>query len=293
MTLDQLRYFKAVCQYTSVSRASDSLNISQPSVSNAISKLEKEFGVMLFTRQNKRLAITKEGSVLLELATNLLNGADNTIKRMKELSDEKVLNLGIPPMLSSLILPILYNDFFKTYPNFKINIIEDDRSGLVNMLIDNKINMAFLPHDTDLDNKFDSLLLTELNNVCCMHKNHKLSQKNTISIKDLQSENLVLFKNSFFQTERILKRFRENNIIPKVLFNSAQVSTIQNIVSCGIGVGFIFEFLLNSTPDLVGIPLDPPLQTKVSLTWKHSEYLSDNMLRLIKFVKNHSANKSK
>ena len=51
MTLDQLRYFQAVCKYKSVSNASKYLNISQPSVSNAISKLENEFGIMLFVRQ--------------------------------------------------------------------------------------------------------------------------------------------------------------------------------------------------------------------------------------------------
>ncbi len=288
MTLDQLRYFKAVCQYNSVSRAAEALNISQPSVSNAISKLEDEFGIMLFARQNRRLIITNEGAVLLKYATTLLEDADNTVKRMKELSDTKVLNLGIPPMISSFILPILYSEFFKNFPDLKINIIEDDRSGLINMLDDNRINMAFLPHDLELDNKLNSQLLTELDNVCCMCKNHKLSQKNSICIEDLKDENLVLFKNSFFQTERILERFRQSDIVPKVLLNTAQVSTMQNIVAKGLAVGFAFEFLLNSTPNLLGVPLDPPMHTKVSLVWKRGEYLSDNMLHLIKFVKKYS-----
>ena len=286
MTLDQLRYFQAVCKYNSVSRASECLNISQPSVSNAISKLEAEFGTMLFTRQNKRLILTKEGMILLDLANNLLLNADNAVKTMKGLSDNKVLNLGIPPMLSSLILPIIYGEFSKNHPDFKINIIEDDRSGLYRMLEENKITMAFLPHNKPFDNRFNSKLLIELNNVCCVNKGHRLSQKESVNIQDLKNEPLVLFRNSFFQTERILERFKQNGCTPNILLDTAQVSTVQNITVKGLAIGFIFEFLLKTTPELVGIPLDPPMHTQVSLVWKQGEYLSSNMNSLIKFVKN-------
>jgi DNA-binding transcriptional LysR family regulator len=288
MTLDQLRYFQAVCKYDGVSKASECLNISQPSVSNAISKLEHEFGTMLFTRQNRRLTLTKEGTILLELANDLLLNADNAVKTMKELSDNKVLNLGIPPMLSSFILPILYGDFFKNCPDFKINIIEDDRTGLVRMLKDHKINMAFLPHYGSMDAQLKSQPLIELDNVCCVSKHHRLSQKEALTIEELKDEPLVLFKNSFFQTERILERFKQSGYNPNILLNTAQVTTMQNMAASGLAVGFIFKFLLESTSDLVGIPLDPPMRTQISLVWKQGEHLSSNMNHLIQFAKKYS-----
>lgn len=288
MTLDQLRYFQAVCKYDSVSRASEYLNISQPSVSNAISKLESEFGTMLFTRQNKRLILTKEGMLLLELANDLLFNADNTVKAMKELSDNKVLNLGIPPMLSSFILPILYGDFFKNYPDFQINIIEDDRTGLIRMLEDHKINMAFLPHSGPIDARLKSQPLTQFDNVCCVTKYHRLAQKESLTIEDIKDEQLVLFKNSFFQTERIIERFKQSGYTPNILFNTAQVTTMQNMAASGLAVGFIFKFLLETKADLVGIPLDPPMRTQISLVWKQGEHLSNNMNHLIKFIKKYS-----
>lgn len=287
MTLDQLRYFQAVCKYNSVSRASEYLNISQPSVSNAINKLENEFGTTLFTRQNKRLTLTKEGTILLELTNDLLLNADNTIKTMKGLSDNKVLRLGVPPMLSSLILPIIYGEFFKNHPDFKINIIENDRSGLVRMLEENKIDMAFLPHNKPFDNRFNSKLMIELDNVCCVNKGHRLAQKESVNINDLKDEPLVLFRNSFFQTERILERFKQNECTPNLLLDTAQVSTVQNIAATGLAIGFIFKFLLKTTPELVGIPLDPPMHTQVSLVWQQGKYLSSNLNSLIKFVKNY------
>lgn len=291
MTLDQLRYFITVCQNNSISRAAEMLNISQPSISSAISKLEADFGVMLFSRQHKRLTLTKEGAVLLKYANYLIKDADEINEQMKRLSDNKALNIGVPPMLSSFVLPILYGDFFKKHPDFKINIIEDDRSGLMKMLDDNRINMAFLPHNDTLDDKLNYQLITELDNVCCVSKNHKLAKNSSVSIEDLSNEDLVLFKNSFFQTERIIERFRQSDINPNILLHTAQVSTVQNMVANGVAIGFIFDFLLDSTPDLLGIPLNPPMHTKVSLVWNKSEYLSNNMLRIIRFIKKYSSKK--
>lgn len=288
MTLDQLRYFQAACRYNSVSRAARALNISQPSVSTAISKLEDEFGVALFTRQNKRLMLTKEGAVLLKHATALLQEAEDTAKRMRELSETKVLNLGVPPMISAFILPTLYGNFFSQHPGLKVNIIEGDRSALMSMFEENRINMAFLPHEDALESGLESQLLTEMDIACCVGSDHPLAQRKSVRIEELQGEKLVLFQNSFFHTGRILDRFRQSGITPNVLMHTAQVSTVQSMVAGGLAISFVFQFLPDGTSNLVGIPLDPPMRTKVSLVWKQSDYLSDDMLRLIQFVKNTS-----
>ena len=144
--------------------------------------------------------------------------------------------------------------------------------------------MAFLPHELPFDDGYKSLLLTELNNVCCVNKSHRLSQKRSVSIYDLKSEPLALFKNSFFQTERIVKRYNQMGITPNILLDTAQVSTVLNMVSNGLAVGFVFEFLLKSAPELVGISLEPVMSTKVSLVWKASDHLSGNMNLFVKFV---------
>jgi DNA-binding transcriptional LysR family regulator len=104
---------------------------------------------------------------------------------------------------------------------------------------------------------------------------------------------LVLFKDSFFQTERILERFQQSGYSPNILLNTAQVTTMQNMAASGLAVGFIFKFLLESTSSLVGIPLDPPMLTQISLVWKQGEYLSSNMNHLIQFVKKYYRSNAK
>ncbi len=287
MTLDQLRYFQAVCKYDSVSRAAEALNISQPSVSNAVANLEREFGIDLFTRQHKRLQLTKEGLYLLEWTEKLLAETDEMSRNLRDLgSRDKVLRLGVPPMIGSLVLPTLYDKHFKRFPKLQVHIVEDDGSGLRRQLAENQIDMAFLPHTRPFDSTFGSVLLTELQNVCCVSRSHRFADRKSIRLEELKDEPLVLFKDSFFQTERILEAFDRLTCTPNVLLYTAQLSTLQNMVAGNTAVGFLFESLPESSPSLVGIPLDPPMTTRLSLVWRKDSHLSTDMKNLIEFIAN-------
>lgn len=286
MTLDQLRYFRAVCKYDGVSRAAEVLNISQPSVSNAIANLEKEFGVELFTRQHKRLLLTDEGRIMSDMAEKLLLQADDTIRTMQKLgSNNRLLRLGVPPMIGSLVLPILYSKHFNLHPQLEVRIFEDDSSGLKRLLAENQIDMAFLPHTHPFGGDLCAQALTELQNVCCVHKTHRFATKKSLRLEELRDEPLVLFKNSYFQTERIMGKFAKLSIAPNILLDTAQLPIVQNMIVSKMAVGFMFEFLTKTTPDLIGVPLDPPMTTMVSLVWKKSSYLSPDMKKLIEFTK--------
>lgn len=285
MTLTQLRYFQAVAKYQGVTRAAEQLNISQPSVSNAIRELEKEFGVRLLARQNRNFALTREGLEFLEHAEALLSETDRTIRQMKDLgTGEKTLRLGVPPMIGSLMLPILYREYFPQHPRLVPQITEDGNRVLLQMLGDNRLDMAFLPHEQEFPPSFSSQLLICQQNMCCVSKNHPFAEKKSISIAEMGKQPLVLFKNSYLQTERILERFSWQNIEPRVLLNTTQLSTMQNMIKSGIAAGFMFEFLLKESPELVGIPLSPPMETKISLVWKTANYMTEEMRGLVRFV---------
>ena len=100
MTLNQLRYFQAVCKYHSISKASAMLHVTQPAVSIAISNLEEEFGVTLFNRDNRLLEITDAGQVFLNLVNELLANVDAMYEKMQDLkSNNSLLRLSIVPWL--------------------------------------------------------------------------------------------------------------------------------------------------------------------------------------------------
>lgn len=286
MNLTQLRYFQAVCKYNSVTHASQHLHISQPSLSNAVQDLEKEFDVTLFKRQYRGMQLTPEGHRLLELADQLLEHADQVHQIMSDLGrKQKCLRLGIPPMIGSLILPGIYRSFLKHHPNIRINITEGGRQTLMRQLDEHSLDMVFLPHDTPFGASYQTLPFSSPETVCCVSSLHPLSKKYSVCAGDLESEPLVLFKNSFFQTERILSRFTEQNITPNILLQTDQLSTVHKLVSSKTAVGFLFRELAESYPDLVPIPLEPVMKMQISLIWESGKYLSHDMKEFIEYIK--------
>lgn len=284
MTLNQLRYFRAVCQYDSVSRAAQQLNISQPSVSNAVKELESEFGVRLFNRQYRRISLTDAGLQLLALAEKLLQQAGQLQQSMADLhSSQPPLRLGVPPMIGAMLLPKLYSCF----PGRRnLRLTESDNTGLLRLLSAGQLHMAFLPHTDMPDPSLMHMPVATVQNVCCVHKGHPLAACPSVRLPQLTEEPLVLFKDSFFQTERILHRFSAENVSPNILLSTTQLSTVKNMIASNTAIGFLFDFLAEQDTSLVGIPLDPPMFTNISLVWPSAAPVTESMGQLIAFVKN-------
>jgi len=286
MTINQLIYFQAVCKHDSISRAAEALNISQPSISNAIRDLEHEFGLVLFTRQYRKLLLTEEGAKLLELANDLISKVDTINRVMSGLKNKRtILRLGVPPMIGTSILPKLYSDFFETRPQLDVQITEDGGKRLAQLLTNGEIDMAFLPHSEPVDNAFLSVQLMQLQHLCCVSRNHHLAARSSVRPEDLENESIVLFKNSFFQTERLLQLFRSRGVVPNIAFYTVQQSTLQNMIEGNAAIGFMFDHLASAAPNIVGIPLEPAMTTTISLVWKRNSYLTADMDALITYIR--------
>ncbi len=287
MNLTQLKYFQTVCEYKTISRAAEQLYITQPSLSNAIKELEREFGVTLFIRRYKGIELTKEGETLFKMSKELISQAEQIEQIMKEFGKErKVLRLGVPPMIGSLILPNIYNDFLSKYPNIKLDITEGGQHELQNKLNEELLDMIFMPHNSSPDNKFSSLGVGKLEIVCCTSENNKLSNLLSVSPEDLSHVPLVLFKNSFFQTDEIKKWFLTSGIKPNILLQTEQVSTVKSIIVNDAAVGFLFRQLADEESGLVTLSLNKDMYAHISLVWRNDCYFSESMNIFLEYVKN-------
>lgn len=132
--------------------------------------------------------------------------------------------------------------------------------------------MLFLAHAGAPDPSYNSLKVMELEVVCAMTKSHELAKKERISIRELKEQNLVLFQDTFYNTELIKSRFQNEGITPNVILQSSQVSTIRSMIASGIAMGFLLSPMIDKEKNIRGIPLDPPLKESVSLVWKDDGY---------------------
>lgn len=282
MKLFQLRYYQAACQLNSITKAAELLHVSQSSVSMAIKELEAEFGVQLFSRQYRGFALTQEGIAFLNQVNILLEHAEQSFEIMKDIAQQRnLLRLGVPPMIGSMLLPQIYPLYAKRYPHTDIRIVEAGRKNLIRQLEAEELDMVFLPYDEPLGEEYSCIELASTQTVFCTNKKQPLAQKTVIQIDDLLNEPLVMFKDSFFQNDLIIDRFHQCDKIPNVVLYTNQLSTIVSLIQNGIASGFLLGNIKDSYPDLVGIPLDPPLAYKIGLVWRKDSFLFRDMSYLI------------
>ena len=285
MNLNQLKYFYAVCVHGSLSAACESLYISQPSLSSSIKALEKEFGVSLFNRRYKGMELTAEGKRLFEMCRDVLSRTEQLEDIMKHLGNERnKLRLGVPPMIGSIILPHIYRDFCTLYPDITLEIVEDGRNNLLDKLSENYLDMIFLLHNDPLDEKFVSTKVASLEIVCCASKDNIVSKYDSVTPQLLKDVPLVLFENSFFQTEEIKKWFARAKVTPHIILQTKQLSTMLTMISSNVAAGFTFRELTETNEAFVAIPAQNSMRADASLVWKKDSYYFSCMEKFRKYI---------
>lgn len=278
MNLTQLQYFHAVCTYQSISEAAEFLHISQPSLSVAIKELEAEYGVMLFQRHHRGMKLTAEAEQLLEMSKGLLKQFEDLENRLYAMGNKrKSLRLGVPPMIGSLLFPWIYSEFPARHPDVRLEITEGGRKELLSRLLEDALDMVFLPHVQPFEEKLKAVEITQFEVVCGASRENALSQQKAITMSELDGIPLVLFKNSFFQTEEIKKRFAVEKVEPAILLQTDQLSTVETIIESNAAVGFLFKPLIEKNKAIAAVSLQPPLYVKVSLVWRKNVFQSDAM----------------
>ena len=276
MNITQLKYFHAVATYRTVSLAAQHLYISQPSLSNAIKELEKEFSVNLFYRRYNGMFLTPAGTKLYNFVTDLLARYDEVERLMRTMGkDRKQLRLGIPPMISAFLLGDIYKKFISNHKEIDLSITEKGRYELLDQLNDGLLDAVLIPHNAPLDSDISAKKIGTLEIVCCASKMSPLSQYQTVDAKALAEYPLLLFADTFFQTKTIKNWFENASVEPKILLQTEQLSTAQNMIENNLAVGFMFRKLAQKNPSVAMIPPDPPIYVDISVLRKKDLYAPD------------------
>lgn len=286
MKIMQLRYFMEVCRCGSVTKAAKELYISQPSVTSAIHEMEKEFGVNLFYRRQKKMELTKEGEYLYQEGEKLLNHLEELEQTMKNFGGKNnIIKVGVPPMIGTFVFPGMFREFREQYPDLSLEIQEygsmQTRQQVQNDLLD--VAMVILDETTEKDFYCVPLMETEL--ILVVSRDNPLAGMKAVNVELLRNEPLVLMREDSYQNAEIRKRFQEAEIVPNVLLYSSQLYTIQEFVRYNNAAAFLFRDLVEHDPELVGIPCDPPIPIRIGLIWKRGKYTYNGTKHLIQFAR--------
>lgn len=286
MTLVQLRYFQVVCKYNNITRAAHELHISQPSLSNAIKELEKEFDIVLFYRHSKGLALTEEGEQFLQEANRLLEQAEQFVNRMRELSRTKqTVRLGVPPMISALIFPRLFQEFQKEYPGDTLQLVENGTISNKELVLDGELDAAIISSDAPLQASFGSYEMCAADIFFYVSTKHRLASREEVRLSDLEGVPLALLAEDSFLTSFIKQSFKTRHLTPNVMLNTNQLATIWQLVENNVAATFLFDQLLPADRNVVKIPVNGLPRIQIRLIWNGNQMPSPGLRNLIRLSK--------
>ena len=235
-TLRQLEYFIAAGDTGSVTLASERLNISQPSISTAISQLESELGVQLFIRHHAQgLSLTPSGKTMLLEAKRLTEQAGSLYAIASESSGgvRGQLNVGCLTTLAAMVLPELSVSFQSAFPNTIVRPFVDHQGGLLEGLAKVQLDVV-VSYDLQIPQDIEYSPLVDLPVHAVVSEAHPLARHSAVTLKELADMPLILLDLPL-SVEYFLALFMKEGLDPKIAYRISHPDVIRTMVANGYG----------------------------------------------------------
>jgi len=245
MELHQLRYFCAVAETGSFSRAAEQSHVSQPSLSQQILKLEGELGARLFDRLGRSVRLTELGKTFLPRARAVLReleAAKGDVVERKEFIGGQIA-IGVIPTVAPYFLPPLLTDFSRKYPKVQLTVVEEITPVLLDRLRVGTIDVAILALPIR-GHEFETIPLLTERLYAALPKRHKLASRASLSLKDLRAEPFLLLRDGHCFRDTAVAACDRARLHPQIVFESGQFSSLLSMVGAGMGISIVPEMAI-------------------------------------------------
>jgi DNA-binding transcriptional LysR family regulator len=277
MELRHLRYFTAVVQWKGYRAASRHLYIAQPSISEAVSDLESELGIKLFSREGRVARLTPEGQVFYEEALKTLAQAAQSIAMAQRAARGEIgrLGIGFIGFATSPFLPDLLRKYKARHPGVTLRLEENVPSGQDLAFDRGEIDVGFTrPPSADRSPSYESRLLFREPLVVALPKTRMVKTKR-IRIADLAAERIVTFRRAsspeVFDT--IIRVCNDSGFSPRLHNELNNMHSVLSTVEAEEGVAIVSASARNLSSENVSFFRLLPDDVRIDFvaTWKKKE----------------------
>lgn len=245
LSLKSIRYFIAVAEAESVSGATQTLNISQSVVTEAIKGLETEFGAQLFVRHARGMVLTHAGHQFLRHAHQILATVRNAQQALAARPDTVTgrLNIGVTTMMTGYFLPYLLDHYKRVFPQVEVQVIEDQREYLEHLLVNGELDVAVLiVSNIDNTQAIEAESLVKAAWRLWMPANHPLRGLGSISLAEIADEAMIMLKVDELE-DQTTAYWRTAGLRPKTVMRTASVEAVRSLVATGAGLAILPDIL--------------------------------------------------
>jgi len=272
MELRQLRYAVAVAAHRHFTRAAAAVPVAQPALSHQVKLLEHELGVELFERSRNGVRLTEAGEIFVLRARRALaemDAAREEIAALKGLTAGRLV-LGAMQALAGLDLPRLIAAFHTAHPGIDVSLREDSTSDMLAMVARGEIDLALAALDVERPAGLEVIPLVREAVLVALPAAHPLAAQETIAVRQLCDETLVLFKPGTGLRAVSDRAVERAGFVPRAGFQTSSHDRLLMLVGEGLGVGFVPASAVSDPPprSVALRPAAPALDRTVGVAWR-------------------------
>ncbi len=219
MDINSIRYFLAAAEHLNFTKAAQYCYITQTAMSSSIAKMEKELGVTLFIRSNKKVELTKAGEVFYKQAREIIEAYNNTIYRVQDVekSFTKQLTVIFPDFSNADLFAPIIHDFRKNNPEATVDPVIMKLKYFPSYILQNNNAIAVgWPIDKLLTSEFENAIVSTYSERVLMGKYHPLAEHESISPEEIHEETCAYLSPEIFpeKHKQELKIWKKYGITP-------------------------------------------------------------------------------
>lgn len=278
MELSQLDIFLAVATEKSFSRAAQRLLRTQPAISLAVQKLEKDLGEKLVDRSLKDGTLTDAGRVVLEFARKFENLKRDLQNALVELRDNHTGRLTIGTNESGAVYLLGHiQDFRKSFPGVKVEVRRSLASNIPNEVLDGTIEMGVISYEP-ADRELRHLVIYTDHLAFVVNPGHRLAKAKQLRIRDLAPETFIAHNVISPYRDKVLKAFQKHKVPLNMTVELPALEAIKKAVQMEMGVAFLPRMVVEQelqSGTLVEIPVrEMHMERKIYLVYPARRELS-------------------
>ena len=269
-----------VYQEESITRAAETLHMTQPATSLAIREMEEYYHTKLFERSGRGIRVTSAGTRLYPSAARLLSLYDEMDAEMKNWDTSGRLRIGSSISIGSCILPQLINRFSKKYPELELYVKVDSSDVIEQNILENHLDFALIEGSVHSEKLKSSVFLDdELVPVCSRF--HPLAGAEDIELDSLKKEHFLMREPNSGTRQLADSSFALKNFQIKPTWESTSTAALINAVSIGLGISILPKRMLEKQLRMHQIASftirDLDLKRHYSLIYHENKFVSPTM----------------
>jgi DNA-binding transcriptional LysR family regulator len=247
MDVRDLQIFLSVAKHLNFTRASEEVNLSQPSVSVRMRQLERDVGSKLFEQLGKKIALTEAGKLLVPYAGKVISAVDDARNAMDELQglERGSLRIGASTTPGMYLIPKTIAHFKRRYPKIDVHLTVKDTRQIEEGVIQNEFDFGFVGgHLTEDEVNVVSWIIDEL--VLIVPLGHPLATRRLVKPQDLSKEQFIFREQGSASRAVVAAHLRKARIDAESVMEMANPESVKKAVQNGLGIAFISAFAVES-----------------------------------------------